>query len=98
VGRAGISKAKEVQDSTICWQSDGNSILRHRGRYFDGHFIQGKYNYRSILYKLARPAKERYLHGRHFRSDKEVVVAVEEWFHEKEPDFFTSGLLALEHS
>jgi len=25
------------------------------------------------------------------------VAAVEEWFHGKDPDFFTFGLLALEH-
>ena len=93
MGRAGIFKAKEVQNSNICWQCDGYSILRHRGRYFGGHFIQGKYNYWSILYKLV---KERHLCGHHFRSDKEVVAAVEEWFHGK--DFFTSGLLALKHS
>ena len=35
--------------------------------------------------------------GCHFRSDEEVVVAVEEWFSGKDPDFFSSGLMALEH-
>ena len=29
--------------------------------------------------------------------DEEVVTAVEEWVNEKDPDFFSSGLMALEH-
>ena len=33
----------------------------------------------------------------HFRSDEEVVTAVEEWVNGKDPDFFISGLMALEH-
>ena len=33
----------------------------------------------------------------HFRSDEEVVAAVEEWVNGKDPDFFSSGLKALEH-
>ena len=33
----------------------------------------------------------------HFRSDEEVVTAVEEWVNGKDPDFFSSGLIALEH-
>ena len=33
----------------------------------------------------------------HFRSDEEVVKAVEEWANVKDPDFFSSGLMALEH-
>ena len=32
----------------------------------------------------------------HFRSDEEVVTAVEEWVNGKDPDFFSSGLMALE--
>ena len=35
--------------------------------------------------------------GRHFRSNEEVVAAVEEWVRDKDPDFFSSGLKALEH-
>ena len=35
--------------------------------------------------------------GLHFRSDEEVVTPVEEWVNEKDPDFFSSGLMALEH-
>ena len=35
--------------------------------------------------------------GLHFRSDEEVVTAVEEWVNGKDPDFFSSGLMALEH-
>ena len=33
----------------------------------------------------------------HFRSDEEVVTAVEEWVNGKDPDFFSSGLMTLEH-
>ena len=32
-----------------------------------------------------------------FRSDEEVVTAVEEWVNGKDPDFFSSGLMTLEH-
>ena len=35
--------------------------------------------------------------GRHFGSNEEVVVAVEEWVRDKDPGFFISGLMALEH-
>ena len=35
--------------------------------------------------------------GFHFRSVEEVVTAVEEWVSGKDPDFFSSGLMALEH-
>ena len=37
------------------------------------------------------------IRGRHFRSNEEVVVAVEEWVRDKVPGFFSSGLMALEH-
>ena len=37
------------------------------------------------------------IRGLHFRSDEEVVMAVEEWVNGKDPDFFCSGLIALEH-
>ena len=33
----------------------------------------------------------------HFQSDKEAVTAVEEWVNGKDPDFFSSRLMALEH-
>ena len=33
----------------------------------------------------------------YFRSDEEVVTAVEEWVNGKDPDFFSSLLMALEH-
>ena len=36
--------------------------------------------------------------GLHFQSDEEVMTAVEEWVSGEDPDFFTSGLMALEHS
>ena len=34
--------------------------------------------------------------GRHFRSNK-VVAAVEKWVKDKDPGFFSSGQMALEH-
>ena len=38
-----------------------------------------------------------HIRGCHYRSDEEVVMAVEEWVNGKDPDFFSSGLMALEH-
>ena len=35
--------------------------------------------------------------GLHFWSDEEVMMAVEEWVKGKDADFFSSGLMALEH-
>ena len=35
------------------------------------------------------------IRGLHFRSDEEVVTAVEGWVNGKDPDFFSSGLMAL---
>ena len=37
------------------------------------------------------------IRGRHFRSNEEVVAAVEEWVRDNDPGFFNSGLMALEH-
>ena len=37
------------------------------------------------------------IRGLYFRSDEEVVTAVEEWVNGKDPDFFSSGVMALEH-
>ena len=37
------------------------------------------------------------IRGLHFRSDEEVVTTVEEWVNGKDPAFFSSGLMALEH-
>ena len=37
------------------------------------------------------------LRGCHFRSDEEVITAVEKWGNEKDPGFFASWLMALEH-
>ena len=37
------------------------------------------------------------IRGCHFRSDEEVVTAVEKWVNGKDPDFFSSGLMELEH-
>ena len=33
----------------------------------------------------------------HFQSDEEVVTAVEKWANGKDPDFFSSRLMAFEH-
>ena len=155
VGRAWVPEAKEVQDTTICWQGDGHSILGCKRRYYVGLFTQEKYNNWSVLCKLVRPAENRHekrrgklskgvllhqdkarvhtckvavernryeliphpayspdlapsnfflfpnlkkdIRGLHFRSDEEVLTAVEEWVNGKDPDFFSSGLMALEH-
>ena len=35
--------------------------------------------------------------GCHFRSDEEVVTAVEAWINGKDPDIFSSKLMTLEH-
>ena len=43
------------------------------------------------------PNLKKDIRGRHFRSNKEVVVAVEEWVRDKDPSFFSSELMALEH-
>ena len=43
------------------------------------------------------PKMKKDIRGLHFRSDEEVVTAVEEWVNRKNPDFFSSGLMALEH-
>ena len=41
------------------------------------------------------PNLKKDIRGRHFRSDEEVVAEVEDWFYGKDPDFFTSELIAL---
>ena len=43
------------------------------------------------------PNLKKDIRGLHFKSDEEVVTAVEEWVSGKDPDFFSSGLMALEH-
>ena len=43
------------------------------------------------------PNLKKDIRGLHFRSDEEVVTAVEEWVNGKDPDFFSSGPMALEH-
>ena len=37
------------------------------------------------------------IRGCHYRSDEDVVTAVEKWNNGKDPDFFSSGLMAFEH-
>ena len=43
------------------------------------------------------PNLKKDIRGHHFRSNEEVMVAVEEWVRDKDPGFFSSGLMALEH-
>ena len=43
------------------------------------------------------PNLKKDIRGLHFRSGEEVVTAVEEWVNGKDPVFFSSGLIALEH-
>ena len=43
------------------------------------------------------PNLKKDIRGLHFRSDEDVVTAVEEWVNGKDPDFFSSGLMAHEH-
>ena len=41
VGRVCISETKEVQEITICWQSDGHRILGRKKRYFYYFLLKG---------------------------------------------------------
>ena len=43
------------------------------------------------------PNLKKDIHGRHFRSNEGVVAAAVEWVGDKDPGFFSSGLMALEH-
>ena len=43
------------------------------------------------------PNLKKDIRGRHFRFNEEVVGTVEEWVRDKDPGFFSSGLMALEH-
>ena len=43
------------------------------------------------------PNLKKDIHGRHFWSNEEVMAAFEEWVRDKDPGFFSSGLIALEH-
>ena len=43
------------------------------------------------------PNLKKDIRGHHFWSNEEVVGAVEEWVRDKDPGFFSSGLMALEH-
>ena len=52
VGRAWVPEAKEGQDTTICRQGDGHSILGRKRLYYVGPFTQEKF---------ARPAENRHL-------------------------------------
>ena len=49
----------------------------------------------SDLFLLPNLKKD--IRGCHFWSDEEVVMAVEEWVNGKDPGFFSSWLMALEH-
>ena len=54
VNRAWVPKAKEAQDTTICWQGDGHSIL---GGVIMLDFLPQKSNNWSVLCKLVGPAE-----------------------------------------
>ena len=43
------------------------------------------------------PNLKKDIRGCHFRSDEELVKAVEEWINGKNPDFFRSGPIGFEH-
>ena len=43
------------------------------------------------------PNLKKDIRGHHLRSDDEIMTAAEEWVNGKDPDFFSSGLMALEH-
>ena len=43
------------------------------------------------------PYLKKDIRGHHFQSNNEVVAAVEKWVRDKDPGFFSSGLMALEH-
>ena len=43
------------------------------------------------------PNLKKDIRRRHLWSNEEVVAAVEEWVRDKDPGFFCSGLMALEH-
>ena len=43
------------------------------------------------------PSLQKDIRGCHFRSDEVVVTAVEEWVNGKNPDFFSSGMMAFDH-
>ena len=43
------------------------------------------------------PNLKKDIRGCRFRSDEKVVTAAEEWVNVKDPDFFSSRLMALEH-
>ena len=49
----------------------------------------------SDLFLLPNLKKD--VRGCHLRSDEEVVTADVEWVNGKNPDFFSSGLIVLEH-
>ena len=60
VARAWVPEAKKVQDTTICWQGDGHSILGRKRRYYVGLFIQETQNKWSELCKFVRPTVNRH--------------------------------------
>ena len=53
--------------------------------------------YLAPSYFFLSPYLKKDIRGLHFWSDEEVVTAVEEWVNGKDPDFFSSGLMAFEH-
>ena len=42
MGRTWVPEVKEDQDTTICWQTDGHSILGRKRRYYVRFYTQEK--------------------------------------------------------
>ena len=61
MGWVWVPKAKQTQDTAICWQGDGHSIFGRKRRYYGGPFTQEKVEHNlRVLCKLARPADNCY--------------------------------------
>ena len=55
--------------------------------------VKQQYNNTTTLF----PNLKKDIRGCHFRSDEDVVTVAEELVSGKDPDFFSSGLMTLEH-
>ena len=50
MGRAWVPEAIEVQDTTICWQGDGHSILGRKRRYYMSDFLPKRSTITGVYY------------------------------------------------
>ena len=90
MGRAWVPEAKEVHTCKVAMaavEQNGYELIPHPA--FSPDLAP------SDLFIL--PNLKRDIRGCHVLSDEEAVTAVEEWVNEKNPHFFSSGLMALEH-